>query len=326
MKSEILGGLPCGQQVERVTLRNGALTARVLSLGAIVQDLRLDGVDHPLVLGCPEPMGYWDEGRYFGAIVGRFANRIGNGRFAIDGQSYRSDCNFRDRHTLHGGVFGTDLHPWKIDSLSGSEVRLTLTLDDGHMGFPGTMDITAVIALADTALSITLLARSDRATPCSLTHHGYFDLDGTGDIRDHSLMIEADHYLPVDDDLIPTGQIAPVGGTAFDFRQPRLIGNAGYDHNFCLSPAPVPLRPVARLTGASGLSMQVLTTACGLQLYDGAHLRNVRGLGGRVYGPYAGVALEAQHWPDAPNQPGFPDAILRPGQQYSEQTVYRFER
>ncbi|MFN3526458.1 MAG: aldose epimerase family protein [Paracoccus sp. (in: a-proteobacteria)] len=326
MKTERLGTLPCGQQVECMTLRDGALTARVLSFGAIVQDLRLDGVDHPLVLGCPEPMGYLDEGRYFGAIVGRFANRIGHGRFSIDGQPYQTDRNFRDRHTLHGGVLGTDLHPWRIEALTEASVTLSLTLDDGHMGFPGTIDMTAVIALADNALSIALSARSDRATPCSLTHHGYFDLDGQGDIRDHSLMIEADDYLPVDDDLIPTGQIAPVAGTAFDFRQPRPIGSAGYDHNFCLSRGPVPLRPVARLTGRSGLSMQVLTTACGLQLYDGAHLSNIRGLGGRIYGPHAGVALEAQHWPDAPNRPGFPDAILRPGQLYTEQTVYRFER
>ncbi|MFN3274128.1 MAG: aldose epimerase family protein [Paracoccus sp. (in: a-proteobacteria)] len=318
------GTLPDGREIGCVTLRDGALSARVLTLGAIVQDLRLEGVEHPLVLGCPDPVQYLDKGRYFGAIVGRFANRIGGGRFVLDGQDYRTDRNFRGRHTLHGGAMGTDMHLWQIEARTDAGVILSLRLEDGDMGFPGAIDIMAVIALSENGLSISLSARSDRATPCSLTHHGYFDLDGRGDIRNHRLMINAEHYLPVDDDLIPEGYIEPVAGNDFDFRQPRAIGDAGYDHNFCLSQAPGALRTVARLTGASGLSMRVQTTACGLQLYDGAHLRDIPGLDGRVYGPHAGVALEAQHWPDAPNHPGFPDAILRPGQLYAARTCYHF--
>lgn len=318
------GTLPDGRTVRAITLRGGGLTARVLNLGAIVQDLRLEGVAHPVVLGCPDPADYLGRGRYLGAIVGRFANRIGGARFTLDGAEYRTDPNFRGAHTLHGGAQGTDLHLWQIDAFATDRVTLSLTLPDGHMGFPGRMRITAQIGLADRALTLTLLARADKPTPCSLTHHGFFDLDGTGDIRSHRLSIAADHYLPVNPDLIPTGDIAPVAGTAFDFRQPRLIGDHGFDHNFCLSDGPVAMRPVALLTGASGLSMQLDTTACGLQFYDGAYMNGVPGLDGRVHDAHAGLALEAQSWPDAPNQPHFPDAILRPGRIWAETTRYRF--
>ena len=320
------GLLPDGRTIERFTLRGGGLRAEMLTLGAIVQDLRLEGVDHPLVLGCPDLSDYLDGGRYFGAIVGRFANRIGGAGFTLDGQDYRTDKNFRGRHTLHGGSAGCDLQVWQIVALAEDRATLMLDLPDGHMGFPGRIEITAQIALADGALCFTLFARSDAPTPCSLAHHGFFDLDGAGDIRNHDLTIAADHYLPVDDDLIPTGQIAPVAGTAFDFLTPRRIGSAGYDHNFCLSTTPQPLRPVARLSGRSGLILQIETTACGLQFYDGAHINGVRGLGGRIYGAHAGLALETQAWPDAPNREGFPDAILRPDQTWCEVTRYRFRR
>lgn len=311
-------------KVRRITLRGGGLTAQVLTLGAIVQDLRLEGVTHPLVLGSPDPADYLGRARYFGAMIGRFANRIGGARFDLDGATCRTDPNFLGRHTLHGGADGADAQIWQVEALAGDSVTLTLTLPDGHMGFPGEIRMRAEILLSDGALNFTLSAESDAPTPCNLTHHGFFDLDGQGDIRGHRLRIAADHYLPVDSDLIPTGQIAPVAGTAFDFRAARVIGTAGYDHNFCLSDGPRPLRPVAWLTGESGLSMRVETTACGLQFYDGAYMRDVPGLEGRRYGPHAGLALETQHWPDAPNRPGFPDAILRPGREYRETTRYVF--
>ena len=320
------GTLPDGRSVKAVTLRDGALSARVLTLGAIVQDLRLDGVDHPLVLGCPDVADYLDRGRFMGAIVGRVANRIGDACFRLDGTRYRTNRNFRDRHTLHGGSDGTDVQLWQVAALAPDRVTMCLVLPDGHMGFPGTLRITAVIALSEGALCIDLSAVTDRATPCNLTHHGYFDLDGQADIRRHRLSIDAPHYLPVDRDLIPTGRIEPVGGTPFDFRQPRVIGSDGFDHNFCLSRKPQALRPVAQVTGRNGLSMEVLTTATGLQFYDGVQLDDVPGLEGRVYGPYAGLALEAQHWPDAPNQPDFPDIVLRPGAEFRAMTRYRFLR
>lgn len=318
------GTLPDGRAVSAIALRSGRITARLLTLGAIVQDLRLDGVDHPLVLGAPDVAAYLGPARYFGAIVGRFANRIGGARFVLDGREYRTDANFRGRHTLHGGATGTDTRLWRIDDIAADRAVLGLTLPDGDMGFPGALRIGAEIMLHDDALGLTLTAQTDAPTPCSLAHHGYFDLDGQGDCRGHLLRIAADHYLPVDADLIPTGQVAPVAGSAFDFRDSRRIGDTGYDHNFCLSDGPRPLRPVAWLTGAGGLSMQVDTTACGLQFYDGGQMTAVPGLDGRQYGPHAGLALETQHWPDAPNRPGFPDAILRPGQVWRTTTWYRF--
>ena len=323
---EPFGTLPDGRQVGCVTLSGGGLTARVLTLGAIVQDLRMEGVAHPLVLGCPDVADYLDKARYFGAIVGRVANRIGGGTFRLDGRTYQTSTNFRGRHLLHGGAEGTDVQLWQIGDLSPDAVTLTLTLPDGNMGFPGNLQISATLRLAQGALQIDLSARCDKATPCNLTHHGYFDIDGRGDVRDQILSIDAQHYLPVDDDLIPTGEIRPVIGTPLDFRRPRPIGAFGFDHNFCLSDSPQPLRPVARLTGQEGLSLEVLTTCCGLQLYDGAHLDGVPGLEGRVYGPHAGLALEAQHWPDAVNHADFPDMILRPGETASSTTLYRFGR
>lgn len=318
------GALPDGRAVEAVTLTSGRLTAWVLTLGAIVQDLRLAGVAHPLVLGSPDVAGYLGPARYFGAVVGRFANRIGGARFALDGRTFHTDPNWRGRHTLHGGADGMDLQLWRIMAAAPDRVTLACTLPDGHMGFPGTLSAQAEIALSGDALHLDLSAETDAPTPCSLTHHGFFDLDGEGDIRGHRLTIAADHYLPVDDDLIPTGRIAPVAGTDFDFRGGRVIVDRGYDHNFCLSDGPRPLRPVARLEGTGGLAMQVETTACGLQFYDGAYMAGVPGLEGRHYGPRAGLALETQGWPDAPNRPAFPSAILRPGQRYRETTLYRF--
>ncbi|SEN35370.1 aldose 1-epimerase [Paracoccus alcaliphilus] len=318
--------LPDGRRIEAITLRGGGLRATVLTLGAIVQDLRMDGLDHPLVLGCPDPAAYLDQARYVGAIVGRFANRIGGARFELDGVAHRTDPNFLGRHTLHGGHDGTDLHIWRIEQQAADQVTLSLTLPDGHMGFPGTMAIRATIALRDQALVIDMQATSDAATPCNLAHHGYFSLDEGGDIRKHELWIDAAHYLPVDEGLIPLPGTAPVAGTAFDFRQMRPVGNCGYDHNFCLSDGIRPPRPVARLRGSSGLTMTVTTDAPGLQVYDGRHFNGLAGLDGRSYAPHAGIAMETQHWPDAPNRPDFPDQILRPGQTYRHHVAYGFDR
>lgn len=318
------GRLPDGRRIEAVALHGGGLSARVLTLGAIVQDVRLDGVDHPLVLGCDAVADYLDKGRYFGAVVGRVANRIAGGQFRLDGALYQTSRNFRGRHTLHGGAEGTDAQLWQITDLAPDRVALALTLPDGHMGFPGQMQIGATITLRGGGLHLDLRAVTDKPTPCNLTHHGYFNLDGQGDIRAHRLRIAAERYLPVDDDLIPLPGTATVADTPFDFRQPRVIGAEGYDHNFCLSDSAQPMRAVAQLTGTSGIFMEVLTTCCGLQLYDGAHLDGVPGLEGRVYDPHAGLALETQLWPDAPNRPDFPDVVLRPDQIWQARTCYRF--
>lgn len=318
--------LPDGRAIDRVTLTADGLTAQVLTLGCIVQDLRLDGVDHPLILGMPDPAAYLGKARYMGAIVGRFANRIGGARFDLDGVDHRISANFLDRHTLHGGTDGFDTQIWRIEDHGAAHVTLSHLSPDGDMGFPGALRPLVTITLRDQALVVDMQATADAATPCGLAHHGYFDLDGRGDIRGHDLMIAADEYLPVDDDLIPLPGTTPVQNTAFDFRQSRPIGTTAYDHNFCLSDGPRSPRAVAKLTGQSGLSMTVTTDQPGLQLYDGRHFDGLLGLDGRLYTAHAGLALETQHWPDAPNRPDFPDAILRPGQIYRHHVAYGFAR
>lgn len=319
------GTLPDGRQVERIRLRGPWLSADILTLGATVQELRLKGVDHPLVLGFDGVAPYLAEGLYVGAMVGRFANRIANGRCRIDGREWALDRNERGRQTLHGGRDGLHLQLWRLDDLQPDCATLTVGLPDGHMGFPGAVTVAMTISVAGAALAFDMRARSTAATPFSLAHHGYFTLDRAGDIRGHQLQIEADHYLPVDGNQIPTGEIAPVGGSAFDFRQMRPLGDAGYDHNFCLSPARQTLRRVARVQGQTGLAMQVETTEPGLQVYDARHFSGCAGLEGLTYGPHAGLALETQGWPDAPNRPDFPDSILRPGQDWRAETRYVFE-
>ncbi len=318
--------LPDGRKVDRLTLTGGGLTAQVLTLGATVQDLRMDGVDHSLVLGCPDPADYLGDGIYMGAIVGRFANRLGNARFMLDGQEYRTDPNFKDRHTLHGGSRGTNWHLWQVEEACHDSATLSLALPDGDMGFPGAITIRARITLRDGALIFDIQAQADAPTPCNVAHHGYFNLDGGGDVRNHRLRVAADRYLPVDDDLIPLPGTAPVQGTRFDFRQAREIVPGEYDHNFCLSDGPAAPRVVADLTGQSGIRMQIETDQPGLQVYDGVHFGGLSGLDGRSYDRFAGVALETQGWPDAPNRPDYPDAILRPGQVYRHHAAYRFSR
>ncbi len=322
---EFFDHMPDGRRVEAIRLQGGGLSARLLTMGATVQDLRLDGVAHPLVLGFPTLAPYFSQGLYVGALVGRVANRIGGARFALDGQEIRVDANERG-NLLHGGSDGIHHHIWTIAELGSDHVVFTLALPAGHMGFPGALSIRAAISLAEGALNFDLSAETDAATPVSLAHHGYFRLDDSGDIRGHQLQIAADHYLPVDASLIPTGEVAPVSGTPFDFRAGRLIAPAGYDHNLCLASARGPLRDVARLQGAGGITMEIATTEPGLQLYDGRHFDALPGLEGEMYGPFAGAALETQAWPDAVNHPHFPNTILRPGESWRAVTRYRFRK
>lgn len=325
MSDDIFDHLPDGRAVRMVRLRGPHLSARLLTLGATVQDLRMKGVAHPLVLGFPRLAPYLGEGLYVGALVGRVANRIGGARFSLDGRELRVDAN-EGGNLLHGGRDGIHHHIWDIAAQSAEDVVFTLDLPDKHMGFPGRLSIRAEISVAGDALSFDLSATCDAATPVSLAHHGYFCLDDSGDIRGHRLQVTADHWLPVDAALIPTGEIAPVDGTDFDFRRPRPIGPAGYDHNLCLSAGRQPLRPVCQLEGKSGIRMSVEATEPGLQLYDGRHFSGISGLDGRRYTTCAGLALETQGWPDAVNHPAFPDTILRPGETWRAVTKYRFYR
>ncbi|WP_321501955.1 aldose epimerase family protein [Breoghania sp.] len=324
MDRDIFGVLPDGREVERIRLTAGKLEASVLTWGATVQDLRLAG--RPMVIGADHLDAYLGDLLYAGAIVGRFANRIAGARFNLDNTTFHTDPNFRARHTLHGGHGGTGEQLWRLDRATTDQVRLSLCLPDGHMGFPGELTVAATYSVEPPAtLRIRIEARTTRATPCSFAHHGYFTLDGSGDIKRHRLTVAADHYLPVDQDLIPTGQIASVEGTAFDFRKPREIGSFGYDHNFCLNDSDGTLRDVALLESPeSGISLAVSTTEPGLQIYDGGHLEGARAYAGTPLKACPGLAMETQAWPDSPNQHQFPPCILRPGAVYRTETSYRF--
>ncbi|MEM7711414.1 MAG: aldose epimerase family protein [Pseudomonadota bacterium] len=247
----------------------------------------------------------------------------------LDGVAHRTDANFLGRHTLHGGSVGTGKRVWEMVEHRADAIRFGLDLADGEMGFPGAMRAEATFACAPGAvLRVEYRATCDAPTLCNFAHHTYWCLDGTADLSRHVLDLAADRYVPVDEDMIPTG-VAPVEGTRFDFRGGRALPGEGLlDHNLCLSDARVALRPVGTLTsGASGVAMAIATTEPGLQVYDGAKLDvKVPGLDGRRYGSFAGVALEPQVWPDAPNRPGFPSAVLRPGETYEQVTTFGFTK
>ncbi len=328
MTRETFARAPDGRPVERMIITGGGLTASFLTWGATLQDLRMDGIGFPLVLGSDRFEPYLGSLLYSGALVGRFANRIAGGRYDIDGEASQADRNFLGRHTLHGGSEGSGQMLWSLEGLGADHVSFALQMPDGHMGFAGDLRVGAMFSLpGDGTLSLEVVAECNRPTPCSFAQHSYFNLDDGASVAGHDLQILADSYLPVDSEMIPTGQIASVAGTGFDFREPREIGNLCFDHNFCTSRRKTGLRPVARLrSAASGIGLEVQSTEPGLQLYDGAHLDVREGLNGRLYGANSGVALEAQAWPDAPNMAEAPDAILRPGEIYRQSLRYVFSR
>ncbi|MBN9241613.1 MAG: galactose mutarotase [Mesorhizobium sp.] len=332
---EVFGKTQAGEVIPRFTIRGGGLTANIIGWGAVIQDLRLAGHDAPLVLGYGRLEDYEKDTTYFGAVVGRYANRIRDGRFTLFGTRYQADRNFLGRHLLHGGSDGFSRRPWSV-SLHGRDfVTLTLHDPDGTMGFTGALEVTCTYRLKiPGTLSVELTATTDQPTPCNLTQHSYFNLDngGAGDILGHRLMLNGSAYLPVDGDMIPTGVVAPVDGTPFDFRQARpLRADASgepfaYDSNFCLAASRGTLKQAAWVQGAaSGVEMEVWTTEPGLQLYVGQHVSPlVPGLDGIAYKPFSGLCLEPQIWPDAPNRPYFPQATLLPGEAYHHVTEYRF--
>ncbi|MCM2293446.1 galactose mutarotase [Allorhizobium sp. BGMRC 0089] len=333
MQREIFGTTASGETVERVQIHGGGLTAFILTWGAVIQDLRLQGHAPPLVLGFDTFPSYPMHSPYFGATPGRCANRIAGGRFTLDGVDYQLECNERGVSHLHGGSDGMGKRNWTITDLADDRVTLTITDPDGRGGYPGTLEAQVTYWLKPGGtLSVTYESITDQPTLANLCQHSYFNLDDSPDILDHELMIAAETYLPVDDDLIPTGEQRPVSGTPFDFRESGVLRRledgvqVGFDHNFCLSKDRVAKRPVARLKSMkSGVSMTVLTTEPGVQFYAGAKLSlAAAGLEGRHYGAFAGLCLETQIWPDAINQKGFPSAILRPGSILLQETDYVF--
>lgn len=335
MDGERFGTTANGEAVQRFTICSGGLTAAVMNWGGVLQDLRLAGHGAPLVLGFETFDDYPLHSPYMGAIAGRYANRIKDGRFIIGGVRHKADTNFLGKHTLHGGAESFGKRVWQVALHGPDFVTLTLHSPDGDMGFPGVLDVTCTYRLKiPGTLSIELTATAEEPTLCNLAHHSYFNLDdgGASDILDHRLMLPAAAYLPVDDELIPTGIVQPVDGTAFDFRHARPIRMEAesrqmvYDHNFCLAAARGPLHQAAWAQGAtSGVEMEVWTTEPGVQFYAGHKLApEANGLGGRRYRAHAGFALEPQIWPDSPNRPYFPQAVLWPGEIYRQTTEYRF--
>jgi len=335
MKPEAFGTAPDGSTVERVRISGGGLTAHILSWGCVLQDLRLAGHEPPLVLGYTNFEDYRDHSPYYGATAGRYANRIADGRFAIDGKPVQVDTNFLGKHALHGGSRGVGKRNWRFAEVEAGKAVLELVDADGEMGFAGTCRFRASMELpGDGVLAVRYEGVCDAPTIVNLAHHSYFNLDGGDNILDHELQIEAGAYTPVDSEMIPTGAVLPVDGTAFDFRALRPVRReeggrqVEYDHNFCLSAARGPLRRIATARSPkSGVAMETWSTEPGVQFYAGHKLdKPATGLTGKLYGAYAGFCLEAQVWPDSPNRPYFPQAVLRPGERYLQQTEYRFAK
>lgn len=344
--AEPFGTLPDGRAATVHTLGNGRLRVRVTDLGA-----RMVAIEVPdggggwcdVLLGLEDAAAYATAGGSFGAVLGRCANRIGGARFTLDGRAYQLAANDRGS-TLHGGPGGFGLALWRVEEAEGGDSpRLVLShlSPDGDQGFPGAVEARATYALGDDTLWLTLEATTDRPTVVNLSAHPYFNLAGVArhDVLDHEVEIAAAAFLPTDDRQIPTGELRPVAGTPFDFRRPQALGarireadpqllhGRGYDSCFALDGGATE-RPrfVARARDPlSGRSVEVLTTQPGLQLYSGNSLTGaVVGRGGVAFRQSAGFAFEAQGFPDAPNHPNFPSAVLRPGERYRQVIGYRF--
>lgn len=321
-----------GQSVERVTISGGGLTVKILNWGATIQDMRLEGHAAPLVLGFDRFEDYPNHSQYFGSTVGRYANRIANGRAEVAGDEVQLDRNQPTGHHLHGGHSGISHRLWQIDEVASDFVRLSISDKDGQSGYPGNCSITCEYRLrADGTLDVTYQSQTDRPTLANIAHHSYFNLDGSDDVYDHRFMIMADHYLPVGDDLIPTGEIADVEGTVFDLKDVKSISSLGgftdFDHNYCVSKERTASKHVASVEGTSGVALDVFSGEPGVQFYSGGSIKvGLLGLDGRTYKKGAGFCLETQIWPDAPNHEGFPNAILMPGEILTQKTIYQFTK
>jgi aldose 1-epimerase len=343
---EEFGKSPDGQAVQIYTLQNTlGMEARITNYGGIVVSLKTpdrNGAFADVVLG-NDSVEKYALSPYFGALIGRYGNRIGNAQFTLNGQTYTLAKN-NDLNALHGGIKGFDKVVWTAapgSSADGPTLSLTYTSADGEEGYPGTLNTKVVYTLSnDNGLRIDYEATTDKPTVVNLTNHSYFNFKDAGatNILDHVLTLNADHYTPVDKTLIPTGEIAPVEGTPFDFRQPTAIGaridgdheqlkfGGGYDHNFVINRSAEGLGLAATVVeSTTGRRMEVLTTEPGVQFYSGNFLNGtVIGKGGAVYQQRAGFCLETQHYPDSPNKENFPSTVLEPGQTYRTTTLYRF--
>lgn len=347
VRKEVFGRTPEGEVVDLYTLTNTkGMEVKIANYGGIVVSLRVPdrhGQFDDVVLGFDRLEDYLKGHPYFGAIIGRYANRIAGGRFVLNGVSYQLTLNEGQNH-LHGGLRGFDKVVWKarpVKSARGVGVRFAYLSRDGEEGYPGNLSVTVTYLLTEeNELRIEYTATTDRDTIVNLTHHSYFNLAGQGrrDILDHLLQINAQYFTPIDANLIPTGEVRFVRGTPFDFTQLTPIGarieasdeqlrfGRGYDHNWVLEGPPGVLRLAARVVEpSSGRVLEVWTTEPGLQFYSGNFLDvTITGKEGRIYHQRYGFCLEPQHFPDSPNKPHFPSVVLRKGARYHTTTVYKF--
>jgi aldose 1-epimerase len=339
------GRTETGDQVELYTLTNSkGVAAAITNYGGILVSLKAPdraGKLADVVLGFDELENYKTKNPYFGAIVGRYGNRIGKAKFTLNGVEYKLARNDGE-NSLHGGIKGFDKAVWKAKEIDGGRgLELAYVSKDGEENFPGNLAVTVTYSLNDeNELKIDYSATTDKDTVVNLTNHSYFNLagQGEGDVLGHLVTINADRFTPVDANLIPTGELKPVEGTLLDFRTPHAIGErinnkdeqlalgGGYDHNFVLNRTGDGLTLAARVTEPkTGRVLEVLTTEPGIQFYTGNFLDGtLPGKGGKVYGKRYGFCLETQHFPDSPNKPGFPSVVLKPGGRYQTTTVYRF--
>ena len=338
---QLFGKVPGSKDVDLFTLINhSGITMKVATYGGRITSLLVPdkaGKVDDIVLGFDSLSGYLAENPFFGAVVGRYGNRIAKGKFEIDGTKYTLATNNGVNH-LHGGVKGFDKVVWdatdfKTESAVG--VKLHYLSHDGEEGYPGNLNITVTYTLSDdNQLTFDYSATTDKTTPINLTQHSYFNLAGNGDNKAHELMISASKYTPVDSTLIPTGELRDVTGSPFDFTTAKPIGKdliatggnpIGYDHNFVLNTKGIKDLAVRVVEPTSGRIMEVYTDQPGVQFYSGNFLDGtITGKSGHVYKQYAAFCLETQHFPDSPNQPAFPSTILKPGETYHTTSVYKF--
>jgi aldose 1-epimerase len=342
VKKTPFGKLPEGTEIQQFTLRNtkGAV-AKVITYGATLTELWMpdkSGKNADIVLGFDNLAGYLSDHPYFGATVGRYANRIAKGQFQLDGRRYSLFIN-NGPNSLHGGNIGFNRKVWKAEPLGlahGAAVKFTYVSEDGEEGYPGALTVHVTYELTDeNALRITYAASTDKPTVVNLTNHSYFNLSGagSGDVLKDVLQLDADRYTPVDDTLIPTGELKSVEGTPFDFRKPtaigeryaQVLGTGGYDHNFVLNGEAETLRKSGELYDpVSGRQMELWTTEPGVQIYMAIGLNgSIKGVGG-AYQKFGALCLETQHFPDSPNHPSFPSTVVRPGNDYQSETIYKF--
>lgn len=338
------GTTPAGEAISLFTLRNThGVEVRLCNYGGIIVSLRAPdraGRLDDIVLGYDTLDAYVRHNPFFGCLVGRYANRIAQGRFTLDGVAYQlAQNNFP--HALHGGPRGFDKAVWEAQIITGRfgpTLRLSYLSRDGEEGYPGNLSVTVDHTLtADNGLRFDFSATTDRPTIVCLTQHSYFNLAGTGDVLGHQIQINADRFTAIDRGFIPTGELRSVTGTPLDFRQPTPIGarlddddeqlrcGLGYDHNWIINKLPGELALHARVTEpTTGRALEVYSTEPAVQFYSGNFLNgSITGKQGRVYHQRTGFCLEPQHFPDSPNHPGFPSTVLRPGERYTHTLIYR---